>query len=419
MADDDDDVFARAPALAIPGLLNYRKAEHVKIYRSGIKAVSDNPYDCEAEGLYQFLKNVRDRADEMGWTEGILGITLNAGEDDEREENFMENYGTLTLEQVVESELQYIDERGRLAQDTYMLYKCLMASLTDDAKKKVSIWSNQYRIGEDNQVSGVALLKVIIRESHLDTNATTNQIRTKLSTLDTYILTINSDIGRFNQYVKLLLQSLTARNQTTNDLLINLYKAYGAVNDVVFRTWLLRKQDDHEEGRELTPDELMLAAKNKYDTMVEKGTWNAPTAEEKIVALEAKVNSGFKSLDKKISTKGSSKGEKSNNKKKKEAEGDHPKKWKAPKAGDKKEVSYKGHTWYWCGKDTGGKCEKWRAHNPKECKWEERPPAESDGKKRKGIADPKKTDKKLKVARAYIAKLERSKVENGSSDDSD
>ena len=169
----------------------------------------------------------------MGWTEGILGITLNAGEDDEREENFMENYGTLTLEQVVESELQYIDEQGRLAQDTYMLYKCLMSSLTDEAKKKVSIWSSQYRIGEDNQVSGVALLKVIIRESHLDTNATTNQIRTKLSTLDTYILTINCDIGRFNQYVKLLLQSLTARNQTTNDLLINLYKAYGAVNDVV------------------------------------------------------------------------------------------------------------------------------------------------------------------------------------------
>jgi hypothetical protein len=33
----------------------------------------------------------------------------------------------------------------------------------------------------------------------------------------------------------------------------------------------------------------MLAAKNKYDSMVEKGTWNAPTAEEKIVALEAKL----------------------------------------------------------------------------------------------------------------------------------
>ena len=85
---------------------------------------------------------------------------------------------------MVELELQFIDEEGRLAQDTYMLYKCLMASLSDEAKKKVSIWSNQYRIGEDQQVSGVTLLKVITREPHLDTNATTNQIRTKLSSLN-------------------------------------------------------------------------------------------------------------------------------------------------------------------------------------------------------------------------------------------
>ncbi len=39
----------------------------------------------------------------MGWTEGILNVTINGGEENEREEPFMENYGTLTLEQVVES----------------------------------------------------------------------------------------------------------------------------------------------------------------------------------------------------------------------------------------------------------------------------------------------------------------------------
>jgi hypothetical protein len=47
----------------------------------------------------------------------------------------------------------------------------------------------------------------------------------------------------------------------------------------------------------------MIAAKNKFDTMVEKGTWNAPTAEEKIVALEAKFNSTMKSLNKKVTLK--------------------------------------------------------------------------------------------------------------------
>jgi hypothetical protein len=191
-----------------------------------------------------------------------------------------------------------------------MLYQCLMASLTSEAKKKVIIWAYQYQIEVDGAKysSGVALLKVIIRESHLDTNATTNQIRTKLSALDTYITTIHSDIGKFNQYVKLLVQSLLARNQTTSDLLINLFKGYGAVSDETFRAWLIQKQDDHEDGNPITPDELMLAAKNKYDAMVEKGTWNAPTAEEKIVALEAKLTSSMKSLNKKVTHEMNKKG---------------------------------------------------------------------------------------------------------------
>ena len=73
--------------------------------------------------------------------------------------------------------------------------------------------------------------------------------------------------------MKLLVQSLTARNQSTSDLLLNLFKGYSAVSDEeVFRAWLSRKQDDHKEGETITPDELMQAAKIKYDAMVEKGT---------------------------------------------------------------------------------------------------------------------------------------------------
>ena len=52
----------------------------------------------------------------------------------------------------------------------------------------------------------------------------------------------------------------------------------------------------------MTPDNLMMAAKNKYDSMMEKGIWNAPAAEEKIVALEAKLDSTVKNLNKKVAT---------------------------------------------------------------------------------------------------------------------
>ncbi len=215
----------------------------------------------------------------------------------------------------------------------------------------------------------------------------------------------------------MLVQSLTARNQTANDLLVNLFKGYGAVSDKVFCAWLLRKQDDNEEGEEITPDELMLSAKNEYDTMVEKGIWNAPTTEEKIVALEAMLESTVKSLSKIVTEelgKNKKQGGKHSSEASKHTKGDakledHPKKWAAPKAGNKREVTFKGHTWFWCGKDTGGKCEKRRVHKPTECKGL----ASTSGGKRKpstnSSPNPKKKDnfaKKLKVAKGYVAKIE-------------
>lgn len=417
-------IYAVAPGLAVQGPLDYSKSEHVKIYKAGIRQVSEELYNCEPEGLPQFLKDIRDRADEMGWTETIMNVVIEADTPNEREENIIDNYGTITLEQVVISELQYIEEEGRERQDSFMLYKCLMASLTVEARKKVSLWSNQYRIGEGQVCSGMAALKVIIRESHLDTNATTNQIRTKLSNLDQYIMTIDSDIGKFNDYVKSLVQALSARNQTTSDLLINLFKGYGAVSDVEFRGWLIRKQEVHEEGTEITPDELMLAAKNKYDTMVERGSWNAPTAEEKIVALEAKLDSTVKTLNKKVSFElGKKKGDKRSNdksKKKEDKSGDHPKTWSKPKAGEKKKSTYKGHDWYWCGKDTGGHCECWRAHKPGECKGKAAPSTGKRNDRPKGNDKDKKKDrlaKKLKIAKAYVAKIEKRAAEAESSGD--
>ena len=207
-----DVIFALSPANAIVGLLNFAKSEHHNIYKSGIKAVSDTAYDCEADGLFQFLREIKDRSVKMGWMEGILNIDIAEDGDEEELSNLIENYGTLALEQVASWERTYIAMQNRAAQDTYMLYQCLMSSLTPVAKKKIMIWDSQYMLNVGGTVysSGVALLKVIIRESHLDTNATMNFIRTKLSNVDTYITTVNSDIGLFNQYVKTLIQSLTA-----------------------------------------------------------------------------------------------------------------------------------------------------------------------------------------------------------------
>eukprot|EP00978_Attheya_sp_CCMP212_P039051 scaffold199403_cov49-Attheya_sp.AAC.1 len=163
-----------------------------------------------------------------------------------------------------------------------------MSSISKEGKDKIRIWSADYKVG--SYVSGVLLLKVLIRESHLDTNATTTTIRNQLGELHVFLPTIGHDITKFNQHVQLLIKALTARGETTNDLLSNLFKGYLAASDKVFVLYMTRKQEEYKEGKAYNPELIMSLANTKYKTLKQKGEWNAPTAEEeKILALEAEM----------------------------------------------------------------------------------------------------------------------------------
>ena len=97
--------------------------------------------------------------------------------------NMKTKHGEITLEWVRRFEKYYTNDPSRAAQDAGMLYSCLMASLYKVGKTKIMVWGKQYKI--NGKGSGHLLLKVIIRESHLESNATTVVIRRHLSSLDT------------------------------------------------------------------------------------------------------------------------------------------------------------------------------------------------------------------------------------------
>ena len=108
-----------------------------------------------------------------------------------------------------------------------MLYSCIMDSLSDVGRNKVNLHRTEFIVND--VPCGVCLLKVVIRESAIDSNATANSIRNQLSELHVYIQEVGCDIIKFNQHVKLLVERLSQRGQTSNDLLVNLFKAYKAV----------------------------------------------------------------------------------------------------------------------------------------------------------------------------------------------
>lgn len=189
------------------------------------------------------------------------------------------NYGQIDLDHIKDYETTFINTPTRPAQDTAMLYHCLMNSLSAEALTILTIWKDDYIINK--MPPGNLLFKVIIRERHINTNATESSIRTKLSSLDVYMAQIDHDIPKFNPYAKHQLQALATRGATTNDILRNLFKGYLACMDQIFHIYIEKKQEVYEEGTNIAANELILWAKNKYDNIKHENLWNALSLEQK------------------------------------------------------------------------------------------------------------------------------------------
>ena len=283
--------FALHPADAIQGVIDLTMGEGIKLYQNATRSFYNDPADffnCEAPGLHGFLKEVESRASRFGWRDAILEIPNVITNHLGGTKNLLTHYGELSLEHLHDWETTYLHGISRVAQDTAHLHLCLMNSLTQAGKDKVRLWSDQFILnGRD---SGILLLKIIIRESHLDTNATTNSIRTQLSNLDEYIATMGCDIIKFNEHVKHLLEQLNAHGGETQDLLTNLFKAYVSIKDTHFVDYINEKLSRYEEGEPMEADQLMTLTANKYKNMMIQNQWEAPSPHDTTIqALQSKV----------------------------------------------------------------------------------------------------------------------------------
>ena len=111
---------------------------------------------------------------------------------------------------------------------------------------------------------GITTLKVVIRESHVNTNAKVQFIRESLSSLDTYMQSIDSNITKFNQFIQNQMNSLKVCGADTQDVLANLFKGYAAASDKVFTAYIQKKQGDYDDGAIIEPDHLMRLAQSPW-----------------------------------------------------------------------------------------------------------------------------------------------------------
>jgi hypothetical protein len=176
-----------------------------------------------------------------------------------------------------------------------MSCQCLLNSLSLDFLKTITSESATYHVpallASNGAVpAGALLLKLIISNAHVDSRATVTFIRNSLRKLDAKMIQLDSNVVEFNLYVKAQVLSLAQRGETTTDLLVNLFEGYKAADDVEFKDLLKRKENEYNEGKDVTVQNLMADMVAKYRSRVLHKEWSAPTKEqEQILALSAQV----------------------------------------------------------------------------------------------------------------------------------
>jgi hypothetical protein len=376
--------FTRSPAATNTGILDYNKKEDLKIFQSATRSLyhdSDELFGCKSEDFLDFMNQVSTRSNVNGWTNGILSIPVDVNDQNQGKISLIHNYGEISYEQIKNHEMSYIALETRGAQNTVMLHDCLMKSLNKSGRLKVQSEKDKYNIsvpGSDEVLpSGALLLKIIIDKSSIDSNSVSTVIREQMTSLSDYIKEVKYDIEVFHTHVKSLVEQLRSRGGVNQDLTFYLFRAYKTVPGDEFKTYVRKLKDDEDDGTKFSPTQLMTKIETKYKSLVVEKAWNVKDeSDEKIIALEAQLSKLKKSLKDSIrkgkakkpnsSKKGQSNKHKNPKDRVRDPAFEKARRIKPPNPKTDSMI-YQEKEWKWCGKDTGGACEMFVRHKPKDC----------------------------------------------------
>lgn len=356
--------FYLCPAAANTGIIDCASKEGKKLYEDASRKLCDESFSCDPDEYHDLIQVLSSRAMEWSWDSSIMSVPTDSSNAASPRVSLLLEHGKLSIGQIRQYEKTYIATQTRQAQNTYMLYQALFKSLSKIGRSKIILDKKDYvvHVGGQEYRSGTLLLKVILNKMHLETKAAARGIRQRLSNLDTYIVKIGYDIVKFNKYVKSQMQHLAAKGETTNDLVDNVLNAYEVVPGEDWKAWHRRVTDRIDDGTEVAINDLLEKGEAKYKTLVDNEKWNILSDSEKqIIALKAEIkdlrknkNSGKKKDTKKPSTR-------------KKREDKYLKLRDTVPKDPKKAVMIDGKKFWWCGKATGGNCEKLVRHHPSKC----------------------------------------------------
>ena len=362
--------FARAPALANQGILDYNNKNNSYIFKEATKALP-TIFKLNEPNVHVLLDELKTRAQTFGWdrvlTVDVQGTPINV----------LDGHGRMTIQHCQAHADTYVNANQHDAQNDYQLLCCLKGSMDEETTQMMSLETHLYvhpgaTPNDPQNQSGLCYLKALLNKAEADTRSMAALIRMDLATLPVYMVdTAQYDIKTFNQYVRKLVSQLQSRGEQSTDTLFNLFRAYETVKDETFRTYIQREKDDYQDGRhDLTIIELMTKAEQKYKTMLLEKTWFKPSAEqEEIIALKAQMEHWKTKKTPKTAPAKTTDDPTKRKKLKKDSTGkpifEGKEKWKnkAPAPGQPTTKTVKGKTFHYCAKHGY-----WCIHSTNECR---------------------------------------------------
>ena len=130
----------------------------------------------------------------------------------------------------------YTGMQTREAQNSEILYHFLMNSVTMEFTAKLVLYQEDYMI--NGAPIGTCLFKKVVQLTYVDTMATASHIRKTLMDMHLKLPTLQHDIGKFNDWIRIKVGKLASRGQEASDLLTCLWKSYQVVADKKFIAYI-------------------------------------------------------------------------------------------------------------------------------------------------------------------------------------
>jgi hypothetical protein len=128
------------------------------------------------------------RASESAWDATGADI-LNIPDSNGTRRNVISEYGLLSAQNIRDHASTYHTCQTRQAQNGVQMGQCLINSTTEAGKLKIMKESDAYYV--EGILSGPILLKLILKKAIIDSRATSANLREQLTTLDSYMASVD------------------------------------------------------------------------------------------------------------------------------------------------------------------------------------------------------------------------------------